>query len=61
MAVISESVTDGSSSHDKDSPEALMSGYRAAFWACFILMVLTTLIGAIGLRKLWRVGVKKED
>ena len=61
MAVISESVINESSNRDKNSPEALMSGYRASFWACFALMCLATLTGAIGLRKLWRVGVKKED
>ena len=61
MAVISESVTNKSPYHDKNSAEALMSGYKAAFWACFILMFLTTLMGAVGLRKLWKVGVQRED
>ncbi|KAL9099678.1 MAG: hypothetical protein Q9163_004852 [Psora crenata] len=61
MAVISTSVTNESSTADKTSPDALMVGYRAAFWACFALMVLATLTGAIGLRNVWRVGVKKAE
>ena len=60
MAVISASVTDLSSFVDKSSPEALMEGYRAAFWACFALMLLATFTGAIGLRRVWKVGAKDE-
>lgn len=59
MAVVSASVTDESSFVDKTSPEALMVGYTAAFWACLALMVLATVTGAIGLRRVWRVGVKE--
>lgn len=59
LAVISESVTTGSAYSDKSSPEALMLGYRVAFWTCFGLMVLMTLTGVVGLRKVWKVGMKK--
>lgn len=61
MAVISTAVTSESAFADKSSPEALLAGYRAAFWACFALMVLATLAGGIGLRHVWRVGVKKME
>ena len=61
MVVIPTSVTARSGFENKVSPEALMEGYRAAFWACLVLMVLTTLIGAVGLRRVWRVGVKKGE
>ena len=50
MAVISNSVTDRSRLPDKSSPEALLQGFRAVFWACFAMMVLSTLVGAWGLR-----------
>ncbi|KAG8529659.1 uncharacterized protein KY384_005140 [Bacidia gigantensis] len=50
LAVISNSVTDSSPLPDKESPDALLKGYRAVFWACFAMMVLSTLVGAWGLR-----------
>lgn len=60
MAVISSTVTDTSSIEDKNSPEALLKGYRASFWACFGATVLTCVVGAGGLRRVGRVGVKEE-
>ena len=57
MAVVSTSVTDQSSIADKTSPEALMQGYRAVFWACLALMLLTTFMGLWGLRRVKKVGV----
>ena len=60
MAVLSASITKGSSLTDKTSPEALMRGYRAAFWACFALMVMMTLVRMCGLRKATKLGTKIE-
>jgi hypothetical protein len=55
MAAISQAVTQDSRFEDKNSPDALMLGYRAAFWTCFGMMVVMTLTGAVGLRKVWKV------
>ncbi|KAJ5263921.1 major facilitator superfamily domain-containing protein [Penicillium angulare] len=60
FAIISASVTDGSSFQDKSSPGALMVGYRAVFWTCFGLLVAATAISAWGLRRVGKVGLKTE-
>ncbi|KAH8879952.1 putative transporter [Thozetella sp. PMI_491] len=56
MAVISASVTLESQYPDKSSPEALLLGYRAVFWTCFALMVVATVAGAVGLRRVGKLG-----
>lgn len=60
MAVISSSVTKQSEYAAKGSPEALMKGYRATFWTAFGWMLLAFSIGALGLRKVGKVGLKKD-
>jgi MFS family permease len=60
MSVISATVTMDSGVSNKASPEALMKGYRASFWTLFAWMVTACLIGGVGLRKLGKVGVKKD-
>ncbi|KAJ9621681.1 hypothetical protein H2203_007170 [Taxawa tesnikishii (nom. ined.)] len=60
MAVISSTVTDGSNDADKNSPAALLEGYRATFWACLGSAVLYCAIGAVGLRAIGKVGLKEE-
>ncbi|KAH8819328.1 major facilitator superfamily domain-containing protein [Xylogone sp. PMI_703] len=60
MAVIAASVTQSSKIPIKDSSEALMVGYRASFWAAFAWMVLACFIGVYGLRRIGKVGLKKE-
>jgi hypothetical protein len=60
MAVISSTITQGSKYRDKASDEALLLGYRAAFWAAFAWMITTVLVGIFGLRKVGRVGLKDE-
>lgn len=60
FAIISASVTQGSSYTNKGSPEALMDGYRAVFWTCFAMMMAACGIGALGLRKVGKVGLKRE-
>jgi Na+/melibiose symporter-like transporter len=59
-AVIANSVTARSSSEDKQSPEALLEGYRATFWYCFALSWTTLVVCSLGLRNIGRVGVKRE-
>lgn len=60
MSVISTTVTKESGVKDGSSPETLLKGYRATFWACFAWMVTACLVGGFGLRKLGKVGVKKD-
>ena len=60
MAVISNNVTDQSSFPDKQSPEALLKGFRAVFWACFGMMIVSTLVGMWGLRGRRNIG-KRSD
>lgn len=59
-SVVSTSVTSDSSYRDRRSQLALLEGYRAAFWLLFSFMGLGTLIGGIGLRKIGRIGKKRE-
>ena len=61
MAVISASATAASSFEDKNSPEALLVGYRAVFWACLAFSLLATFAGMVGLRKAGKVGIKKDQ
>ena len=60
MAVISTAVTRNSQYADKTSPEALLAGYRAVFWACFAMMLAACVVGAVGLRRVGMVGLKRE-
>jgi cytochrome b561 len=59
-SVISESVTATSDEANKSSPNALMTGYRAVFWALFALMVAVFLTGALGLRRVGKIGAKQD-
>ncbi len=60
MAVISSSVTMNSQYADKTSSEALLAGYRAVFWACFAMMLAACVVGIVGLRRVGKVGLKRE-
>jgi hypothetical protein len=60
FAIISSRVTQESSYNNKGSPDALMVGYRAVFWTSFALMMVAAAIGAWGLRKAGKVGLKTE-
>lgn len=59
-SVISESITAASDEADKSSPNALMAGYRAAFWALFACMAIVFVTGALGLRRVGKIGVKQD-
>jgi nitrate/nitrite transporter NarK len=58
--LIAQQVTANSSYADKTSPEALMVGYRAAFWFCVALIVASLLVSVWGLRRIGKVGLKKD-
>jgi hypothetical protein len=60
MAVISTSVTDASSHAGEKRTHALLDGYRAAFWTLLGMAVLYCFVGAIGLRGIGKIGLKKE-
>jgi len=58
--VIAASVTEKSHWSDKQSPPALMEGYRAAFWYTFAGSIATCILFCWGLRGIGRVGMKRE-
>ena len=60
ISVISTSATKNSKFPKKSSPEALLAGYRASFWAAFAWMMLTCVVGGLGLRKVGRIGLKRD-
>jgi MFS family permease len=43
-----------------DSAHALMQGYRACFWTMFAMMLSCAVIGAVGLRKTGKIGLKMD-
>ncbi|GAB7355455.1 hypothetical protein MBLNU459_g5958t2 [Dothideomycetes sp. NU459] len=59
-AVISDSRTAAAGDSDKTSPNALMTGYRAVFWALFVWMVAVCVVGAWGLRRVGKIGMKQD-
>ncbi|WPH04306.1 Hypothetical protein R9X50_00719500 [Acrodontium crateriforme] len=60
VAAIAASVTAKSQIEDKQSPEALLEGYRATFWYCFATVVVTVIICFWGLRRIGTVGHKRD-
>ncbi|KAK4574007.1 hypothetical protein LTR86_001768 [Recurvomyces mirabilis] len=60
VAVIASSVTTNSDYVLKDSPDALMEGYRATFWFGFASVVATVMLSAWGLRSIGKVGHKRD-
>lgn len=60
MQVVSMLVTQGTHYRDKSSPSALLQGYRASFWAMCAITMACSLICILGLRKIGKVGLKRE-
>lgn len=55
VAIVSSYATKASRFPDKESPDALLAGYRAAFWTCALLMLFT--VGtSFGLRCVGKLG-----
>lgn len=59
-AVLAASITERSNYPEKKSPQALMVGFRAAFWYLFGLSSAMVLLFIWGLRGIGKVGVKRE-
>ena len=60
VAVIAASVTRNSGYEKKGSPLALLEGYNATFWFCFGSILTTLVISTWGLRRVGKVGHKRE-
>ncbi|KAI4153295.1 MAG: hypothetical protein LQ340_002413 [Diploschistes diacapsis] len=58
IAVVTNSVTQSKS--DMGSVEGLLEGYRAGFWAAFAWMLLNAVVGTLGLKKVGKVGIKRD-
>ena len=58
LQVVSTLTTKGHA--DLEETLALMEGYRASFWAMFGFMLTCALIGALGLRKVGKIGLKQD-
>jgi MFS family permease len=58
-AIISDSVT-ASKKQTENEQERLMDGYRATFWYLFGISVLQVLFMLWGLRKISKVGIKRD-
>ncbi|KAE8359337.1 major facilitator superfamily domain-containing protein [Aspergillus caelatus] len=62
VALISNQITGQQSQFDdKGSPEALMVGYRAAFWTLFGMNIASLVVSLFGLRKVGNIGKKKTQ
>lgn len=59
-SVIANSETAASSDPDKTSPNALLAGYRAVFWAMFAWMICVCLVAVLGLRRIGKIGMKED-
>ena len=59
-SVITDAKLAASDSVDKSSPIVLMVAYRAVFWALFAWMVSVGLTGALGLRRVGKIGTKQD-
>ena len=60
IGVISNAVTQHESSKSHDMRNALLEGYRAGFWTAFGWLLFTCAVGAFGLRKVGKVGIKRD-
>ncbi|QPH17585.1 hypothetical protein C2857_002449 [Epichloe festucae Fl1] len=58
MQIASTLVTKNSGASDKAS--AIMEGLRTSFWIMFGFMMLCTVLGAAGLQKTGRIGLKRD-
>ncbi len=59
-AVIAASVTMANEGDGESNAEGLMKGYRAAFWACFGASVTVLGVVGLGMRRIGKVGLKRE-
>lgn len=59
FGVISSTVTQHSDYENKASAPALLAGFHAGFWVAFGWGIFAICVGAFGLRKVGRVGLKR--
>jgi nitrate/nitrite transporter NarK len=59
-AIIASTITIKSALEDKKSPDALLQGYKATFWACFAATIAMLGVSGWGLRRIGKVGLKTE-
>lgn len=54
--------SDGSESRNQESPggDISLQGYRASFWTMHGFMILCAIVALLGLRKVGRVGLKRD-
>lgn len=60
LAITQTAVLNDSEYEEKDSPAALMNSYRAVFWFCFAIQAVACPISGFGLRRVGKVGLKRE-
>ncbi|MCJ1385634.1 hypothetical protein MMC17_008757 [Xylographa soralifera] len=60
VALISYRMSQASGFEDKQSPAALLEGYRASFWFMFVLCITSLLMSVWGLRRIGKVGGKRD-
>ena len=60
VSLIANRVTATSKIQDKQSPAALLDGYRASFWFLFGLSCLSLAISVWGLHRIGKMGGKEE-
>jgi MFS family permease len=60
IAVVAASVTKNESDKGMRKEDELLAGYRAGFWTAFASMGIACVVGAFGLRRMGKVGVKRD-
>lgn len=60
MQTISMLVTKEKQYRGRTTQGALLQGYRASFWAMFGMAMACCVVGGVGLRRIGRVGLKRE-
>jgi hypothetical protein len=60
IAVVAASVTKHEAEKGMGREKELLVGYQAGFWTAFASMGIACIIGAFGLRRMGRVGVKRD-
>ena len=60
LAVVAAATTRSERERGKGEEEGLLLGYRAGFWTAFASMGLACLVGAFGLRRMEKVGIKSD-
>lgn len=51
---------DSSGAFEDQDPTAVLKGYRASYWLMFAYMIVCGFIAVVGLRKVGKVGLKRE-